>query len=153
MKIWLLSLTVASLAGAGPAQEQVHADIRDASVTREGSKLLLAGKPWKAVGGNVYWLGLDENVTPPSGEPFYAPLKARLSHQGAYHRSQWPLSRLWCAVRAPAHTLGVARGTPELDALLRVRSTPEALKQSRLGGVSGSRVRSAVCWYRSTDNL
>lgn len=39
-------------------------------VVREGSKLLVDGKDWKAVGPNVYWLGLDENVVPPAGEPY-----------------------------------------------------------------------------------
>jgi len=52
------------------------ADVRDLPVTRSGSVLLLGGKPWKAVGPNVYWLGLDENVIPPAGEPFYARTKA-----------------------------------------------------------------------------
>ncbi|KAK4449212.1 glycoside hydrolase [Podospora aff. communis PSN243] len=51
-------------------------DTRDVPVTRSGSVLYLDGSPWRAVGPNVYWLGLDENVIPPAGEPFYAPLNA-----------------------------------------------------------------------------
>ncbi|RYP87360.1 hypothetical protein DL769_000564 [Monosporascus sp. CRB-8-3] len=35
-------------------------------VTRNGSRLPLDGREWKARGLNIYWLGLDENVTPPA---------------------------------------------------------------------------------------
>ncbi|KAJ2899736.1 uncharacterized protein MKZ38_002810 [Zalerion maritima] len=37
-------------------------DIKDLPVVREGSNLFLDDKKWNAVGANVYWLGLDENV-------------------------------------------------------------------------------------------
>ncbi|QEO14438.1 cellulase family glycosylhydrolase [Agromyces intestinalis] len=33
-----------------------------ALVTREGSRLLLDGRPFRFSGANIYWLGLDENV-------------------------------------------------------------------------------------------
>ncbi len=39
-------------------------------VVRKGSELLVDDKEWKAVGPNVYWLGLDENVIPPAGVPY-----------------------------------------------------------------------------------
>lgn len=42
-------------------------------VTRQGSQLMLGGKPWTASGANVYWLGIDENVVPPAGQPYAAP--------------------------------------------------------------------------------
>lgn len=31
-------------------------------VTRTGSRLMLAGQPFRIAGANIYWLGLDENV-------------------------------------------------------------------------------------------
>lgn len=79
MKSILIKLIVAhAIAAASTAA----ADVRDLPVTRSGSVLLLDGKPWKAVGPNVYWLGLDENVVPPAGEPFYARTKASYPHRG-----------------------------------------------------------------------
>lgn len=36
----------------------------------------LIGKRWSASGANVYWLGLDENIIPPPGQPFYSPTNA-----------------------------------------------------------------------------
>ncbi|WP_375484349.1 hypothetical protein [uncultured Jatrophihabitans sp.] len=39
-------------------------------VTRSGSQLQLAGKPWRFAGVNMYWLGLDENVTDAAGPTY-----------------------------------------------------------------------------------
>ena len=39
-------------------------------VTRHGSKLYLNGKPWRFSGVNMYWLGLDENVTDAHGPTY-----------------------------------------------------------------------------------
>ena len=58
---------------AEPLSLQVE---RNSYVYREGADLRLNGKRWTARGANVYWLGLDENVVPPSGQPFYAPTSA-----------------------------------------------------------------------------
>ncbi|KAK3394509.1 glycoside hydrolase superfamily [Podospora didyma] len=86
-------------------------DVRDLHVSREGSSLLVDGKPWKAVGANVYWLGLDENVTPPAGEPYYAPLKASYPTKGR-------TTEIMAVVKAMggtmirSHTLGVSTGNP-----------------------------------------
>ncbi|GAB1310044.1 mannan endo-1,4-beta-mannosidase [Madurella fahalii] len=86
-------------------------DVRDLPVTRKGPTLLLDDKPWKAVGPNVYWLGLDENVTPPEGEPFYEPLRASYPAKGR-------VSEIMAVVRAMggtmirSHTLGVSTGNP-----------------------------------------
>ena len=49
---------------------------RNSYVYRQGTELRLNGAEWTASGANVYWLGLDENVQPPPGQPFYAPFNA-----------------------------------------------------------------------------
>jgi len=49
---------------------------RNSYVYRQGAELRLDGRPWTASGANVYWLGLDENVRPRPGAPFYAPFNA-----------------------------------------------------------------------------
>ena len=55
---------------------------RNNFITRKGAELQLNGKRWTAGGANVYWLGLDENVTPPPGEPFYEPTNASYPTKG-----------------------------------------------------------------------
>ncbi|KAI1345183.1 glycoside hydrolase superfamily [Xylariaceae sp. FL0016] len=80
-------------------------------VTRNGSNLFVDGQPWKAVGPNVYWLGLDENVTPPEGEPFYAPTNAS-------YPTKERITEVMAVVKAMGgtmirgHTLGVSTGNP-----------------------------------------
>ena len=49
---------------------------RNSYVYRQGAELRLNGKPFTAIGANVYWLGLDENVKPPRRAPFCAPFNA-----------------------------------------------------------------------------
>ena len=44
--------------------------VGDQFVTRSGSKLLLAGRPWRFAGINMYWLGLDENVPDAAGATY-----------------------------------------------------------------------------------
>lgn len=88
-----------------------RADTSNLPITREGSALLLNGEPWKAVGPNVYWLGLDENVIPPAGEPFYSPTTASYPTKGR-------ITEVMAIVRAlggtaiRAHTVGVSTGNP-----------------------------------------
>ncbi|KAK3938941.1 glycoside hydrolase superfamily [Diplogelasinospora grovesii] len=109
----LLFLAVASAAAAPAKEEQkACADVRDQPITRSGSALYLGGgKPWKAVGANVYWLGLDENVIPPAGEPYYAPFQASYPTKGR-------TTEIMAVVKAMggtmirAHTLGVSTGNP-----------------------------------------
>ncbi|KAF2813287.1 uncharacterized protein BDZ99DRAFT_253173 [Mytilinidion resinicola] len=71
-----------------PLPLQNSADIaleRNTYITCRGSELFLSNTRWTASGTNVYWLGLDENVIPPAGAPFYAllnasyPTKARIT--------------------------------------------------------------------------
>ncbi|KAK2765501.1 hypothetical protein FQN54_008355 [Arachnomyces sp. PD_36] len=55
---------------------------RNSYITREGAELQLNGERWTAGGANVYWLGLDENVVPPPGEPFYEPTNSSYPTKG-----------------------------------------------------------------------
>jgi mannan endo-1,4-beta-mannosidase len=111
MKPTLLFLAATVLATLNDPQRSTCRDSRDAPVIRKGSSLFLAGKPWKAVGANVYWLGLDENVLPAAGEPYYAPLKASYPTKGR-------ITEIMAIVKAlggtmiRAHTLGVSTGNP-----------------------------------------
>lgn len=87
-------------------------DPRDLPITREGSTLLLAGSSWRAVGPNVYWLGLDENVVPPSAQqPFYAPLNASYPTRGRVTEMMATVAALG-GTMIRAHTLGVSTGNP-----------------------------------------
>lgn len=52
-------------------------------VQRNGSLLLLNNLPFRAVGPNIYWLGLDENVVP---NPSY-PSRARVTEIMAVARA------------------------------------------------------------------
>ena len=73
----VLLASAALLTPAAVAHYSSCDDVRDEFVQRDGCSLTLGGKPWKAVGANVYWLGLDENIVPPpKGEPWYPPLNA-----------------------------------------------------------------------------
>jgi hypothetical protein len=84
---------------------------RNSYVYREGTSLKLLGEPWTAEGANVYWLGLDENVIPPKGEPFYAPLNASYPTKGRTTEIMTTLVMMG-ATLIRAHTLGVSVGNP-----------------------------------------
>jgi len=55
---------------------------RNSYIYKNGTSLYLNGQRWTAAGANVYWLGLDENVIPPAGQPFYAPFNASYPTHG-----------------------------------------------------------------------
>ncbi|TDL25766.1 glycoside hydrolase [Rickenella mellea] len=74
---------------------------RNAFVKRQGSKLTLLGQPFRMVGANIYWLGLDENVIP---DPAY-PSKTRVLEAFATVKTM-----LGTTVRG--HTLGISVGNP-----------------------------------------
>jgi len=103
----LVFTAIAASSSVFPRQQ----DDRDKAIIRNGSVLLLDGKPWKAVGPNIYWLGLDENVTPPAGAPYYAPSKASYPTKGRITEAMAIVKAMGgTAVRA--HTLGVSTGNP-----------------------------------------
>lgn len=80
-------------------------------VTRSGSTLLVNGKPWKAVGPNIYWLGLDENVVPPKGEPFDEATKSSYPAKGRITDALATVKALG-GTMIRSHTLGVNLGNP-----------------------------------------
>jgi mannan endo-1,4-beta-mannosidase len=80
-------------------------------VVREGSKLLVDGKQWKAVGPNVYWLGLDENVTPPAGQPYDPNTKSSYPTKERVTEVMAVVNALG-GTMIRAHTLGVSTGNP-----------------------------------------
>ena len=84
---------------------------RSSYVYRQGAELRLGGRPWTASGANVYWLGLDENVQPPSGEPFYAPLNASYPTFGRITEVMNTLQTMGARV-IRSQTLGVSVGNP-----------------------------------------
>lgn len=84
---------------------------RNSYVYRDGAQLRLNGKPWTAAGANVYWLGLDENVIPPAGEPFYAPLNASYPTKGRVVEVMNTLKTMG-AKTIRSQTLGISVGNP-----------------------------------------
>lgn len=92
--------------------EQYHdLTTADLPITRQGSTLLLNNQPWRAVGPNVYWLGLDENVLPAPGQPFYPPFNASYPTKGRVTEIMATVAALG-GTMIRAHTLGVSTGTP-----------------------------------------
>ncbi|KAK4560519.1 hypothetical protein LTR86_005716 [Recurvomyces mirabilis] len=85
--------------------------LRNSYVVRKDSELLLGGKRWTASGANVYWLGLDENVIPPSGQPFYAPFNASYPTHGRITEAMNTLVTMG-AHTIRSQTLGVSVGNP-----------------------------------------
>ncbi|ORY65935.1 glycoside hydrolase superfamily [Pseudomassariella vexata] len=78
---------------------------------RKGSLLLANDRPWKAVGPNVYWLGLDENVVPPAGEPYDAATKSSYPTKGRITDVMATVQALG-GTMIRTHTLGVSVGNP-----------------------------------------
>jgi mannan endo-1,4-beta-mannosidase len=84
---------------------------RNSYVYRDGTTLRLFGDRWTASGANVYWLGLDENVIPPAGEPFYEPFNASYPTQGRITEVMSTLVTMGARL-IRSQTLGVSVGNP-----------------------------------------
>ncbi|TVY47505.1 Mannan endo-1,4-beta-mannosidase [Lachnellula occidentalis] len=84
---------------------------RNSYVYREGTTLKLLGDKYTESGANVYWLGLDENVIPPEGEPFYAPLNASYPTPGRVTEAMATLVMMGARL-IRSQTLGVSTGNP-----------------------------------------
>ncbi|KAI1736917.1 glycoside hydrolase superfamily [Xylaria scruposa] len=108
LKALYFLLLTASNTFALPSIAKPH---RLSAVVREGSKLLVDGKQWKAVGPNVYWLGLDENVTPPTGEPYDPATKASYPTKERVTEIMAMVNALG-GTMIRTHTLGVSTGNP-----------------------------------------
>lgn len=89
---------------------EVLAD-RNSFITREGAELQLNGERWTAAGANVYWLGLDENVIPPPGEPFYEPTNSSYPTKGRITEVMNTLQTLG-ARTIRSQSLGISVGNP-----------------------------------------
>ncbi|KAI1499157.1 glycoside hydrolase superfamily [Biscogniauxia marginata] len=107
---WCLFFLAAAGALASPYSLRPTAE-KLSPVTREGSTLLVDGEIWKAVGPNIYWLGLDENVIPPEGQPFYEPTKASYPTKERITEAMAVVQALGGTI-IRAHTLGVSTGNP-----------------------------------------
>jgi mannan endo-1,4-beta-mannosidase len=84
---------------------------RNSYVYRQGTTLRLLGDHWTASGANVYWLGLDENVTPPPGAPYYAPFKASYPTHGRITEVMNTLVTMGAKL-IRSQTIGVSVGNP-----------------------------------------
>jgi mannan endo-1,4-beta-mannosidase len=84
---------------------------RNSPVYRDGKTLKLQGERWTASGANVYWLGLDENVVPPAGAPYYAPLQASYPTKGRITEAMATLVTMGARL-IRSQTLGVSVGNP-----------------------------------------
>ena len=109
----LLQLALVGMASAAAVLESRagYGPPKPSWVTRKDSELLLDGKRWTFSGANVYWLGLDENVVPPPGEPYFPPLKASYPTFGRITEVMNILNAMG-ARTIRSQTLGVSVGNP-----------------------------------------
>ncbi|MFI2714460.1 carbohydrate binding domain-containing protein [Micromonospora sp. NPDC018662] len=107
-----LVATLATAALAAPpavaAPDPPSRRTEPAFVVRDGSRLSLAGRPFRFAGPNMYWLGLDENVggTDPADPP-------AVDHPTYFRiRDGLTTAKRMGATVVRAHTLGVSTGDP-----------------------------------------
>lgn len=115
-----LNTSIESLLKGSPVTSQILTDFiepfevliaRNEHVIRNGTQLKLNGVPWTASGANVYWLGLDENVIPPKGQPFYEKFNASYPTHGRITEIMNTLNTMG-ARTIRSQTLGVSVGNP-----------------------------------------
>jgi len=118
MKLYILTLAATVSAQAVVSNRVAHVipnihgtDVPSSHVNRQGAELRLDGKPWTASGANVYWLGLDENVHPPAGAPFYPPFNASYPTFGRITEVMRTLQTMGGHL-IRSQTLGVSVGNP-----------------------------------------
>ncbi|KAI2638107.1 glycoside hydrolase superfamily [Xylaria nigripes] len=111
MRSIFLALLVATRTIALPPLPPLPVNPQLSPVIRRGSELQVDGKAWKAVGPNVYWLGLDENVTPPEGEPYDPVTKSSYPTKERIMEMMAVVNALG-GTMIRAHTLGVSTGNP-----------------------------------------
>ncbi|KAI4153233.1 MAG: hypothetical protein LQ340_002442 [Diploschistes diacapsis] len=99
---------LATLIASATANSAIN---RDSYVYRDGTKLKIDGQHFTTSGANVYWLGLDENVIPPKGQPFYAPFNASYPTFGRITEIMNTLNTMGANV-IRSQTLGVSVGNP-----------------------------------------
>ncbi len=92
----MLLLVAACLTVSGPATAAGPAPVK-----RAGATLLVAGRPWRFTGVDLYWLGLDDNLTDAGGPTW--PTRARIDSGLAGARAAG-------ATVVRAHTLGISVG-------------------------------------------
>lgn len=98
----LMTLTVA----AGPVAAAPRSDF----VQREGTRLILDGRPFRFAGPNMYWLGLDENVG--GIDPNDPNDPATVDYPTFFRiRDGLTTAKAMGATAVRAHTLGVSTGT------------------------------------------
>lgn len=97
MMLLLLVLPLAAPVPAGAASTSTSSRF----VTRSGGTLLLDGRAWRFTGVDMYWLGLDDNVTDAEGPT--RPTRARID-------SGFAGARAAGATVVRAHTLGISVG-------------------------------------------
>jgi len=112
MKLILSCLVVAGLGLASNTPRQSDSkDARNMPITRKGSKLYLGDEVWKAVGANIYWLGIDENVVPPPGQDYYEPEKISYPTKDRVVEIMNVVKAMG-GTMIRAHTLGSSTGSP-----------------------------------------
>jgi mannan endo-1,4-beta-mannosidase len=123
---------------------------RNSYVYREGTSLRLLGDPWTASGANVYWLGLDENVIPPAGQPFYAATQASYPTKGRITEVMATLVTMGAKL-IRSQTLGVSTGNP-LSLLPSVGNYNEAAFDSMDWAIFQARQHGLRIFAPLTDN-
>ena len=103
----LLLLTLPSLTLPSPLQLQLQNHHITLSSPPSPPTLLLNSTPWHALGPNIYWLGLDENIIPPGHS------SPALSYPYPHRTTEaMLLAKALGSTTIRSHTLGISTGNP-----------------------------------------